>query len=165
MAEPVRPPPLVITCLLGLILASCATGTAQVRSGIVEVDKKGRIELVEGDVRVSLVGAAGRELAALPMALAKVWGTGNEWRVRVLLYQILDVGNGFSAYVGWVTYDQFGARLSDWRTGRVWELSGVSGEEFRGLHGKKIWLTGLEQGGDQLRPLDWGPLDGAAGGG
>ncbi len=149
---------LALCPLLGLWLASCATGGAQVRTGLVEVDARGRVELVEGEARVTLAGPTGQELAALPLALAKVWGSGNDRRVRVALYQVLDVGNGFAAYVGFVTYDQFGARLADWRTGRVWELSGVSGEEFRDLHGQKIWLTGLEEGVDRLLPLDWGPL-------
>jgi len=109
-----------------------------------------------GEVR--LAGPIGTELGSLPGALVKVWGTGTAERIRARLYQVLDAGNGFAAYVGWITYDQFGVRLSEWRTGRVWQLSGVSGEDFRGLHGHKAWITGLEEGPATLRPLDWGAL-------
>lgn len=157
----VRSAPWPVLSLLCLgFLASCAT-TAQVRSGVIEVDGGTQVLLQAPGGSARLTGPVGRELAALPGALVKVWGTGTPELIRARLYQVLDAGNGFAAYVGWITYDQFGVRLSEWRTGRVWTLSGVSGEDFRDLHGHKVWLTGLEEGPESIRPLDWGPLEGA----
>ncbi len=153
-----RHPWRITPLFLLLLCSSCAT-TAQVYSGMIEVDARERVGLQGVAGRVDLAGPIARELAGLPGALVKVWGAGNPGRVRVNLYQVLDVGTGFAAYVGWITFDQSGVRLTEWRTGRIWRLAGADGEEFRALHGLKVWLTGLESGADQIRPLDWGPLE------
>ena len=149
--------PCILLLLSLAALTSCATGP-QVRTGVIRVEEGDRVLLDAPDGTARLAGETARELGSLPGALVKVWGTGTLDRIRARLYQVLDAGNGFAAYVGWITYDQFGVRLSEWRTGRVWQLSGVSGEDFRELHGTKVWITGLEEGPETLRPLDWGAL-------
>ncbi len=145
----------VVLCLLP---AGCAT-TSQVRSGFVELDEAGGAVLAahEGST-VRLVGPSAEELATIAGANVKVEGVTQVAGFRVRRYQILDVGTGFFAYVGWVVVDQAGCWLREWRTGRDWELIGVDVEEFKLQHGAKIWVTGLEDGPRRLRPLQWDVL-------
>ena len=128
---------------------------------MVEADARGHVSLATSDGEIRLKGPVARELSSVPGALAKVWGSGGASSLRVQLYQLIDVGKGFSGYVGWIVIDQMGIWLAEWRTGRSWGLAGIDPAEFRELHGVKVWMTGLEEGGDSIRPLDWGVLEAA----
>lgn len=144
--------------LLCLAPMGCAT-TSQVRSGFVELDEAGSTTLGthEGGT-VRLLGPNAEELAVIAGANVKVEGVTLGGGFKVRRYQILDVGTGFFAYVGWVVVDQSGCWLREWRTGRDWEIVGVDMEEFKLQHGAKIWVSGLEEGPRRIRPLQWGVL-------
>jgi len=150
--------------ILGLVMAAlvasvgCATTQGPSWSGYVTVDELGRTQLTgHGDPMV-LTGAHGRELASIPGAHVKVWGPQLGQQLAVRRYQIIDVGNGFHAYVGQLLVDQGGARLVEGWTGRLFWLTGVDPRELVSLHARRIWITGFEEGADRLRPLTWGPL-------
>jgi hypothetical protein len=144
--------------LLIVAAAGCAT-TSQVRGGFVEIDDAGHTVLstYEGAV-VPLLGDEADELATIPGANVKVEGITVAGGFKVRRYQILDVGTGFYAYVGWVAVDQAGCWLREWRTGRDWALVDVDVEALKELHGAKIWISGIDMGPRVLRPLDWGLL-------
>ncbi len=147
---------LPVMSLILLLGGACAG--AQVRSGLVDVDGADRAVLATGVEEIRLVGPLARELTRVIGAHVKVAGVGGRHRLRVGSYQILDVGNGFFAIVGWVSVDQGGVYLMEWSTGLSWRLVGVDPLEFAGVHGAKIWVTGLQEGAAVLRPVSWGAL-------
>ena len=127
--------------------------------GFVELDDRERPQLMATDGRLRLTGAVGKELGALPGAHVKVWGQVVAAALRVSHYQVLDAGNGFMAYVGFIAVDQRGVRLQEWLNGREWFLLVEDRDAFRALHGAKVWITGLEESPEEIRPLGWGWLD------
>lgn len=144
--------------ILSLAAIGCAT-TSQVRGGFVEVGDDGRAVLATHEgAKVQLFGADADELVSIPGANIKVEGISVAGGFKVRRYQILDVGTGFYAYVGWVAVDQAGCWLREWRTGRDWSLVDVDVEALKALHGAKIWVSGIDMGPRTLRPLDWGLL-------
>jgi len=151
-------PLLLLLSLLPLGIG-CATTGLQARVGFVELDQRQRPHLLLTDARLRLTSPVGKELAALPDARVKAWGTLVGASMRVQHYQVLDAGNGFMAYVGWIIYDQSGVRLKEWLNGREWTLVGEGVRDLREWHGNKVWITGLEDGPDEIRPLAWGRLD------
>jgi len=146
---------LSVALLIGWI-TGCASSSS--RAGFVESGERGRIELATRDTRVTLAGRLAEELATVIGAYVKVWGASTGSTVTVSRYQILDAGNGFFAYVGWLTIDQMGCALVESETGRRWSLLGLDPAEIRSLHGAKVWVTGVEEGPADLRPLAWGVL-------
>jgi hypothetical protein len=144
--------------ILATALAGCAT-TSQVRGGFVAIEDSGQTVLSthEGTI-VRLIGDEAEELATIPGANVKVEGVTVAGGFKVRRYQILDVGTGFFAYVGWVVVDQTGCWLRDWRTGRDWALVDVNVQALKELHGAKIWISGIDMGPRTLRPLQWGLL-------
>lgn len=144
--------------LLALTAAGCAT-TSQVRGGFVEMNDAGNTVLnTHEGTMVRLLGPDAEELATIPGANVKVEGITVAGGFKVRRYQILDVGTGFFAYVGWVAVDQAGCWLREWRTGSAWSLVDVDLEAFKELHGAKIWVSGIDMGPRVLRPLRWGLL-------
>jgi len=144
--------------LLAFAAAGCATMN-QVHGGFVDVDDGGRVVLATHDgTVVRLLGPDAQELAAIVGANVKVEGMIQAGGFKVRRYQILDVGTGFFAYVGWVAVDQGGCWLREWRTGRDWELVDVDVAAFKKLHGAKIWISGIDLGPYRLRALQWGLL-------
>jgi len=161
-SHPVSGIRLALAATLALVWTTAGCGGAQIKTGLVHLDDRQQVLLgtAEGDVQVR--GTYKKELARLVDAQVKVWGLGGASSIRVAAYQILDIGNGFNAYVGWIVLDQRGCRLVEWSTGREWTLVVPSlkefHDEFRGLHGAKIWLTGFQDGEERLRPMQWGIL-------
>lgn len=146
---------LLVTSALS-VLVGCAASSARV--GFIEAGERGQAELVVSDTRVNLAGSLAEELAMLTGAYVKVWGAAFAGVVTVDRYQILDAGNGFFAYVGWFRIDQMGCALVEVDTGRRWGLLDIDPTEFRAMHGAKIWVTAIEVGTTDLRPLAWGIL-------
>ena len=147
----------VLLIVLALsVFVGCAASNARV--GFVELGERGQAELAVNDTKLSLAGSLAEELATLAGAYVKVWGAAFGSMVTVDRYQILDAGNGFFAYVGWLTVDQMGCTLVDVETGRRWRMLDCDPTESRGLHGAKIWVTAIEEGSTDLRPLAWGVL-------
>ena len=148
-----------------LVLVNLGCGGAQIKAGLVQLDARDRVQLGTAEGLVSVQGPLEDELAQLVDAQIKIWGRGGDSAVRVDAYQIIDIGNGFRAYVGWIIVDQRGCRLVEWSTGREWSLVVPPLkeylDEFRDLHGAKIWLTGFQDGADELRPMEWGILKAA----
>ncbi len=146
--------------LLLLSLAGCAATGPTIQVGFVELDPRDRPTLAVPRGTIRLTGPIGQELRALPGARVKVWGRAVASALRVSHYQVLDAGGGFQAYVGFIVVDQVGVRLVEWLNGREWRLVGPELGVLREQHGAKVWLTGLEEGPDEIRPLGWGRVDG-----
>lgn len=138
------------------LLAGCAT--VPTRAGFIELEESGSVSLLTRDDRLHLTGELARELAGVAGAHVKVWGTAVGKLVSVNRYQILDAGNGFFAYVGFVRVDQTGCHLIEWPSGRAWQLGGLDPDVMRDHHGAKAWVTGIEEGPDRIHALDWGLL-------
>ena len=141
------------------LLLGCATTQSAVHGGFVGLDDGGKVVLATHDGgTVRLFGPDAEELEAIVGANVKVEGLPAPGGFTVRRYQIIDVGNGFFAYVGWVSVDQSGCWFREWRTGRDWQLELVDTEEFKRLHHVKIWISGVEVGPRRLQPLQWGVL-------
>lgn len=145
--------------LLTIAVAGCAATGPVVQVGFVELDDRERPQLLLPDDRLRLTGPTSRELRALPGARVKVWGQAAASALLVSHYQVLDAGNGFHAYVGFIVVDQIGVRFVEWLNGREWKIVGKDGAGLRELHGAKVWITGIEESPEEIRPLGWGRLD------